>query len=249
MARLYGYVLYFHPSDASALADWEHVAISSVDSVEGAKNPTELASRLTAALAPATSTISVYPTGSAPPSPRLSPAPFLIEWRHFGVGLSEKSPYYSERVTRQAKGEPAEIEFIRADLPGGVSCVIPRVLYTERAGTFRLTPATGKAPGSGDHRTIRLAAVMIAWNVPQHFYPYFDVVHDEWSEALTRALTAAATDKGAVPFLSTLRRMMAGLHDGHGRVTLPGTSVMASPVGWDWVEGRLVITDVPLARG
>ena len=78
-------------------------------------------------------------------SPSSDPAPYLIEWRHYGVGLSENTLYYSERVSRQASGDPAEIELFCADLPGGVSCLVPRVLYTEKPGAFRLTPSTGMA--------------------------------------------------------------------------------------------------------
>ncbi len=86
--------------------------------------------------------------------------------------------------------------------------------------------------------------MILAWNVLQHFYPYFDVVQTDWPQALSAALKSAATDT-PVQFLSTLRRMMTALHDGHGRVTLPGLDIVASPVGWDWVEGRLIVTDVP----
>ena len=35
---------------------------------------------------------------------------------------------------------------------------------------------------------LRVAAVTIAWNVFQHFYPYFDVVEGDWDRALTDAL-------------------------------------------------------------
>jgi len=89
-----------------------------------------------------------------------------------------------------------------------------------------------------------LAAVIIAWNVLQHFCPYFEISHSDWPEALTSALKSAATDDGPVQFLSTLRRMIAALHDGHGRVTMTPAAAVPSPVGWDWVEGRIVLTDV-----
>ena len=176
---------------------------------------------------------------------RLTPSRYLIEWRHHGVGLSENNICYSERVTRPASGNADEIEVLRADLPGGVSCLVPRVLYTETPGTIRLKSfAESQLHASADKRSVRLAAVMIAWNVMQHFYPYFDVVHSDWPEALTTALKSAATDSGPVQFLSTLRRMIAALHDGHGRVTMAEPSAVSSPVGWDWVEGRIVLTDV-----
>ena len=70
--------------------------------------------------------------------------------------------------------------------------------------------------------------MIIAWNVMQHFYPYFDVVQSDWDQALTTALKSAATDDSGVKFLSTLRRMMSALHDGHGRVTMDGATAVAS---------------------
>ena len=37
----------------------------------------------------------------------------------------------------------------------------------------------------------------LAWNVFQHFYPYFDVVQADWPAELRRALSSAATDEDA----------------------------------------------------
>jgi hypothetical protein len=242
LARLFGYVRYFHPSDAAAAADWEQIAIHSVSTVEKAQNALELASSLRAALGSVSVAVTVFLTGTEAPPVRLKPAPYLIEWRHHGIGLSENNIYYSERVTRPAGGSTDEIDVLRADLPGGVSCLVPRVLYTESSGVFRLGSFAGKQPrASADDRSARLAAVLIAWNVLQHFYPYFDVVHSDWPQALTSALKSAATDDGPIPFLSTLRHMIAALHDGHGRVTMTGDTAIPSPVGWDWVEGRIIL--------
>jgi hypothetical protein len=244
-ARLFGYVRYFHPSDAAAAADWEQIAIHSVEAVENAQSASELAESLADALGPVSVAVAVFPTGTPEPSVRLKPAPYLIEWRHHGVGLSENNTYFSERITRPAAGHAGEIDLLRADLPGGVSCLIPRVLYTESSGVFRLTRFAGMQPQSpADDRSERLAAVMIAWNVIQHFYPYFDVVDSDWPQALISALKSAAIDAGPIQFLSTLRRMMAALHDGHGRVTMTGAGAISTPVGWDWVEGRIILTDV-----
>ena len=246
LARLFGYVRYFHPSDSAAGTDWEELAVHSVQTVEEAQSPQDLASALTTVFAPVSTGVAVFPTGSTAPRTSLKPGPYLIEWRHHGVGLSQSNTYYSERVTRPANGNPAP-DFIRADLPGGVSCVVPRVLYTDAPGVFRLNRfAEARPRSSDDPRSGRLAAVIIAWNVLQHFYPYFDVVQTAWPQALVDAVKSAATDDDPVQFLSTLRRMIAALHDGHGRVTMP-SAVVSSPVGWDWVEGRLILTDVSLA--
>jgi C-terminal processing protease CtpA/Prc len=96
---------------------------------------------------------------------------------------------------------------------------------------------------SGDDRVVRLADVIIAWNVFEHFYPYFDVAKTDWSAVLPRSLEAAATDKDAISFRDTLSRMVAELHDGHGNVyKSPATATL--PLQWDWIEGRLVVTAV-----
>jgi C-terminal processing protease CtpA/Prc len=98
---------------------------------------------------------------------------------------------------------------------------------------------------SGNDRTTRLAAVVVAWNVFQHFYPYFDVVKADWPAALRRALTTAATDADERTFALTLRRLLAELHDGHGAVMSRSAGVWSlPPFLWDWVEDQLVITRV-----
>jgi hypothetical protein len=88
--------------------------------------------------------------------------------------------------------------------------------------------------------------VVLAWNVFQHFYPYFDVVKTDWPGELRRALTKAATDPDEHAFLNTLRRLVAGLHDGHGNVALGSAAarLFYPPLLWDWIEGRLVVTRV-----
>ncbi|MBC7909788.1 MAG: peptidase S41, partial [Pyrinomonadaceae bacterium] len=91
----------------------------------------------------------------------------------------------------------------------------------------------------------RLAGVALAWNVFQHFYPYFDVVKTDWPRALEVALTSAATDADEKAFLRTLRLLVAKLYDGHGNVFHPSDSgYFTIPALWEVVEGRLVITHV-----
>jgi C-terminal processing protease CtpA/Prc len=153
-----------------------------------------------------------------------------------------------------AKPDPASYphpeEPLVADLGGGVSALVPMALYKDGQGTLPHLPAPAAAKAedplpSGDDRTTRLADVVLAWNVFQHFYPYFDVAQADWPAELRKALSAAATDAGQMAFLSTMRRMVAALHDGHGNVW----ASFQGPVGrlpllWDWVEDQLVVTQV-----
>lgn len=149
-----------------------------------------------------------------------------------------------ERGSAPSPGEPLVV-----DLGGGVSAMIPLALYKDEKGTLPHVaevkpPEPGFAP-SGNDRTTRLADVALAWNVFQHFYPYFDVVQVDWPAELRKALNRAATDKDELAFKNTLRRMVAALQDGHGNAySTVQPEVGHLPLVWDWVEGQIVVTAV-----
>ena len=165
--------------------------------------------------------------------------------------------YRSNRVREVAldgevpKRMPNPAEPLITDIGAGVACLVPQALWINQVGTIPWArgTATAAAPqptiASGNDRTTRLAAVALAWNVFQHFYPYFDVVQTDWPAVLRESLTAAALDADERAFLDTLRRMVTELHDGHGRVTHGSDTAYATlPLLWDWVEDHLVVTCV-----
>ena len=266
LTRLLGYVRHFHPSDEADETSWDDLAIVGVRTVEVAKDPSELARRLEQIFRPIAPTVRVFPTGRRPPAPPgLSPLthvelPQISTWQHLGVQLGkQRGPYRSKRVRAVAPGGevpedvPDPREPLFADLGGGVSCLVPLALWADQGGT--LPQAAAKLPAgyrlslsamkTGNDRATRLAAVMLSWNVFQHFYPYFDVVDTDWAAVLRTTLAAAATDRNERAFLDTLRRMIAELHDGHGNVIHASDTRSATlPLLWDWIEGRLVVTRV-----
>ncbi len=176
--------------------------------------------------------------------------------------LSEDRPKSGRRsllvswTKPESEGVPKPGETFVADLGGGVSALIPLAVYKDAQGTLPHVapeiklPAPQKPEGfvpTGDDRATRLAGVALAWNVFQHFYPYFDVVQSDWPAELRKALTRAATDADGQEFVFTLRRLMTALHDGHGnayRANQDMTGFALLPVNWDWVEDQLVITEV-----
>jgi len=88
---------------------------------------------------------------------------------------------------------------------------------------------------------VRVAAIAQAWGVFQHFYPYFDVVGVDWQQTLRPALAEALRTRDRWEGETALRRLVARLHDGHGRVFSqrpPG--VLWLPALWVWVEGALL---------
>lgn len=268
-ARLLGYVRHFHPSDQAAAADWDRFAVAGVLEAEPARDPADLADRLGALFATIAPTVRIFPTGQAPPgtpdalaTPPAGPGVKVASWVHHGLGpklsLSTMLPglHRSRREYRPLGGGKAPGDDLdpagafAADLGGGVSCLMPLALYADSNGTLPVAPkgaAHPTVPGrpSGDDRASRLAVVVLAWNVIQHFYPYFDVVEADWPGALRSSLASAASDRDEVAFLATLRRLVAAYRDGHGRAVLVGEPPKAPlPIAWDWVEGKLVVTVV-----
>jgi hypothetical protein len=93
-----------------------------------------------------------------------------------------------------------------------------------------------------DHN-VRSAGIAIAWNLMQHFYPYFDVVDTDWDGALTAALLDARDDESVDDYVRTLGRMIAELDDGHA-YAYPAQQERAArlPFRSRWIEDRAVVT-------
>ncbi len=268
-ARLLGYVRHFHPSDQAEAADWNALAVEGVRAIEDAKNSAELAQKLQAFFAPIAPSLRVFPTAKRPDlsreylQPKLADEMKIVFYRHNGFGQKSgpQSIYRTERVrldsvtARKDTSLPDPTKPLLGDLPGGVSFLMPIALYADAEGTLPRAAAaqkeTANAPVkySANDRATRLADVALAWNVFQHFYPYFDVVKTDWPKVLTESLTAAASDTDEIAFHKTLKRMVAALHDGHGGVYRSGENMThALPVVFEWVEKRLVITAVAADR-
>ncbi|MFN0050940.1 MAG: S41 family peptidase [Planctomycetales bacterium] len=271
-SRLVGYVRYFHPSDESAASNWEQAVLDMLPHVEPAISPADLAQRLTEAFAHSAPALQVFPSGASPPLlADLSAPPAgesqVVAWRHDGVATNGSlGVFKSERVVNQQlpgrrgqfpispESQPKPAEPFLADLGGGVTCRVPLALYADAEGTRPRAlhpplPTTKPSgfPLTGDDRTTRLAGVILAWSLLQHFYPYFDVVETDWPGALGEALTQAAVDPDAQAYYGTLRRLLSKIQDSHGMVRGgSGTPLVDGtlPLAWDVVEGKLVVVQV-----
>jgi C-terminal processing protease CtpA/Prc len=150
--------------------------------------------------------------------------------------------------------EPAPGEAIDRPLGAGLMLRLPVSLYSDADGTLPRADTTGfrqlqarldevDPTASADLPLVRIAAVLILWNVMQHFYPYFDVVPVDWEAELDRALAAALADRTSEEFYETLRGVVARLDDGHGLIIHPAHRLLGRlPINLEWVEGRIVVT-------
>jgi hypothetical protein len=276
-ARLYGYVRYFHPSDEAAALDWDRFVVRGAGRVLGTGNGRGLKRTLEELFLPIAPTVRLFAgRPRRPDRPELPPrgvkAGPVVAWQHLGVGGPRQGRgylYFSVRASRKNPGTdradpvrgrakplfgkmPVWGEATVKPLGAGLWCRVPLTLRRTGKRTwgppspFPLEPLDPNrlVPGRAD---VRVAAVVIAWNVFQHFYPYFDVVGADWDAVLTESLAKALADSGADDFLLTLRRLVARLEDGHGNVWREGKSARRGylPFKVDWIERRVVVTGAP----
>lgn len=261
--KLLGYVRYFHPSDEAAAADWNFFTIASLPKIERQMNPSALAAELEAIFKPLAPTIQVFSddqTKLAAAAPHCSKrvATNMLSWEHIGYGGYTDSDQISiRRMKTRPACKPSELCQSRMkttyDLGGGIHARVPRMLCADAQGTLphtgnlheRSPPLIAALSYSGRYRVTRLAAIILLWNVFEHFYPYFEFVGSDWERELRSALEAAALDADENAFLRTLRRMIAKVNDGHGHVMMGSEARnFRIPLTWEWIQDQLVVIHV-----
>lgn len=277
LARLSGYIRFFHPSEEAAAANWDLLTIEACRGGEAVADDAALVEFLRTSFAGVAPSVQVWAgsknDGPAPLAPGDGDA--VIGWKHKGAGviappaMAQHNIYKSERVRSTRGGEaaagirPLGARIEREIVPGfwcrvPVTVVVGPDNHTQPPGREWAMPMDmiqGGFQPSAEDRATRLAGVVLAWNVLQHFFPYFDVVGADWKAELPKALRSAATDKGAAEFGRTLRRMTAALKDGHVYVSWPGGAPPNSLPPMEFAGDDLIIAGdaagdpVPLHAG
>ncbi len=176
-----------------------------------------------------------------------------VSWKHFGVYLGEKSNIYkSVRINRDnldelykdsvinyaylknATTKPGD--HIKKDIGNGLTLIMPLSLYSNKEHTYPLVDSSNwnllkkrlkQLPAESlksNTLNVRLANIVIAWNVFQHFFPYFDVVHADWEAELTRSLEKTFSVNSVAKYYTVLAEMTSKLADAH--VNILGTNII-----------------------
>jgi len=145
-------------------------------------------------------------------------------------------------------------EYINKNIGNNLTFIMPLALYSNKEHTFpvsdlnqlnRLKEQLNKIPDSTlnkENRSVQLANIIIVWNVVQHFYPYFDVVHVDWEKELTKTLQDIYTVKTKAEYYKSLMKMTAKLEDGHVGITGGDSIAYGLKVNVDLFDNDLVVT-------
>ncbi len=119
-------------------------------------------------------------------------------------------------------------EFVSLELTRGLQARVPlsltdaeaRAESPELASLRAALEKIGSLTALRIDTNVRLADVVVAWNVLRHFYPYWDDVDVDWNARLRPHLAAehdVADNRSARR--DALRRLVADIRDGHGSVS------------------------------
>jgi len=194
-----------------------------------------------------------------------------ITWVHYGVYLGEKNNIYqSKRINRQTPstqlknyyGKELDLashsakigDYISKNIGSNLVCIMPVVLYGTSEQTYPI-PDTASTRKLNDelrhipnlylnikHPVAKLANIIIAWNVLQHFYPYFDVVQVDWEKELLLSLKDVLNVKTEADYFKSICRMISKLEDGHGVVSCNNIDRWGFPVSFAYIENKVVIS-------
>ncbi len=266
-AKAYGYVKYFHPSDESSQIDWAKFSIYAADKIEKCTTKEEVVATLNQLFSPVSPSVR-FVISKNKPSYDLklitpdNPAEYRqTYWQHqgVGIGMSMKGVYKSLRVNRDVKTDGEKIfdyqpvtgSVITKNIGNDIYCQVPLVLYCNDKSTYpkadtislkNLKTDLGKFYFNVEKLSMRAGNVINVFNVFQHFYPYFDVVDVNWDNELTKALLRCLNDQTPKDHLITLEKFTAPLKDGHISVRCNSLGLAATPIWWEWIENKLVIT-------
>jgi C-terminal processing protease CtpA/Prc len=265
--RLLGIVRHFHPSDEASMTHWDEFAIAGVEAAGRARSNEELVDILTRLFRPVAPTVRIATHALEPLIARErarsdSRATHIVGWIHRGWPSATPQPWYTKRrvvAPIDASGDsvlPFGSES-RVELTDGVFASVPLTLTQGARGT--LPRARGPAAArparprgwvaTARDRSTRLAAILLFWNVVQHFYPNHDLLHEPWTDALVPALRRAATDQGESQFTITLRMLAARMEDGHAAVVEPHPGeAPVWPIAWRFVEEKLAVVQMDSTR-
>lgn len=276
--KVYGYVRWFYPGDEASQIDWNKFAVFGIRNVENARNQKELKEKLSELFKPIAPAIQFvnknqelnFDVNSITPIDTSGLS--CIFWMNFGVKLGPKSnAYKSFRYNRDTTGliKPFANHYLKIgdninrDISNNLAVIMPLALYGNQKQTFPISDTVSlnqlqnnlSEIADADLNTmdyaVRLANVVIAWNVFQHFYPYFDVVKVDWNKELFQTLHNVYKDKSQSDYFETLSEMVAKLEDGHGIVSNIDIRQWGFPCMFDLIQNNVVVTksdDIRLFR-
>lgn len=154
-------------------------------------------------------------------------------------------------VSAQDAGAAPRLAYSDVDLGSGLKARVRLSLTDAEARTpgpaldaLKAALVAMSNPQGRSEVDIRLADVVVAWNVLRHFYPYWAETAVDWDSRLQPHLALAATAVDRTTHRDALRHLLAEARDGHGNVVDSAATERRAllPLQFAAMAGRVVVT-------
>ena len=256
--RLYGYVRFFHPSDAAASADWARVAVEGARLVRLTPESSSLVEPLNGIFGPLTVGLRLgteVVADNAASYQNARPARFT-HWQYSGLSLEGQGQLQRRVISDVISGPRAQMfesgvqwdQTVSGRLADGTWFLLPVALPVDSEDK---TPSPSASNLSGGEQVpvydvrdpdVRIAGVVITWNVLQHFFPYWGDVREDWPSHLPIFIAKALSADTPETYYDVLSELIAITRDGHGYVYGRPDSYGGAPILVEKIEGRILVT-------
>ncbi|WP_353267536.1 S41 family peptidase [Gemmatimonas sp.] len=226
LGKVWGFAKYHHPAVVTGARNWDYelfrVAPLVLSAPDRARATAAMVTWLDALGAiPACRVCITHPTGV--------PLPADNAWIEDAITLG---PALSDRLKSMHRNRPASQRFV-SFVPGVGN---PEFFVEDRYAKFT-------APDAG----YRLLALFRFWNIITYWFPYRDVMNEDWNAVLAEYIPVMMRPLNGDAYRLALIRLIGRIHDTHANIwsdlrVQPPTGTAQAPLNLRFVENRLVVT-------
>jgi hypothetical protein len=232
LGKVWGFVKYRHPRVTGAQVHWDYELFRVLPAVLAAKDRAGANAAIEAWLAKLGDPPPCEPCAQEPATPHLRPR---LEWiadrARLGDALAARLATIHAR--RDADGEQHYV--LRRPMGAGNAEFRSEQLY----------PDAGE-----DDAGHRLLAVYRFWNIVESFFPYRDVMEEDWDAVLAEFIPRAFAAPTKPAYALVLMELVARVHDGHANLwssteLRPPVGECSAPVPLRFLDGQFVVGELP----
>ncbi len=268
VARLVGYVRFFHANDGVFKSDWDALTARLMEEALESADATDLAKRLNGLIGKVAPLVRVYVEGEEVPE-RVEAAPsdgaqasLVAAWEHVGlrIGVERAGMWYRSDRKAVSLQDPKAFERvpdprseIDESLGAGIRVAMPvSVLIDTKIRSMPAgEPYRGDEGAWGyDKEAMRLAAAATGWAAMRHFSVVGNERETDWDAALQSAMRRATVE--SVEHCGLRRgfeELGARAGDGQARAQREGTRHWRVGVSLVWAGDRVFVERVEGAEG
>lgn len=229
LAKVWGFAKYHHPRVAAMGGpNWDYELFRAIPPVLAAPDRAAAASVMVTWLDRAGSVPACSPCAQAPSGPHL---PAEIAWISDGTTGGAALSQRLQTIHRNRPVSPGQryVSFV------------PNVRNPDFSAEARY--AAMASPDAG----YRMLALFRFWNIIQYWFPYRDVMDEDWEGVLREFIPRMMASMDGDAYRLTLIQLIARVHDTHANIwsdlrVQPPTGTDEVPLILRFVEGKLVVT-------